>query len=74
MLCSIMGTSVAVYTKRTPDPAGVGGDARERVGPRVAPVRAGVAEHDHRRARVQVVLDPGEELAPHPVDLRLDGA
>src|SRR3954464_2175303 len=44
--------------------AGPFGDAAEDVGARVAAVGAGVAEDDHGRARVQVVLDVLQELAP----------
>src|SRR6478752_4614468 len=45
--------------------AGLLGDVGEDVGARVAAVGAGVAEDDHGRARVQVVLDHLQELAPH---------
>src|SRR3954452_20142109 len=44
--------------------ARLGGDLGEDVGAWVAAVGAGVAEHDDRRTRVQVVLDLLAELAP----------
>src|SRR3984957_2528835 len=44
---------------------GARGDLGEDVGTRVAPVGARVAEHDHGRARVQVVLDLRQELRPN---------
>src|SRR5690606_20320451 len=44
--------------------AGALGHRGEHLGARVAAVGAGVAEHDHGGARVQVVLDEHQELAP----------
>ena len=45
-------------------PAGALGDLGEDLGVRLAAVGAGVAEHDHGRARVEVVGDLGQELEP----------
>src|SRR3954466_16175608 len=45
-------------------PPGLLGDRGEDVGARGAPVRARVAEHDHGRARMKIVLDEPPELLP----------
>ena len=51
----------------------LGGDRGEHVVARRAAVRAGVAEHDHGRARVQLVLDQRQELGPHPAVVGVAG-
>ena len=52
---------LGVEPERAPGAAAIAAKS-PRAGP---PVGAGVAEHDHGGARVQVVLDLGQELPPH---------
>src|SRR5687768_14291352 len=54
-------------------PAGSVGDLGEDLGVRLAAVGARVAEHDHGRARVEVLGDLGIELAPDPAVVRVAG-